>query len=157
MSAQFPDQVWDGTSEDRDDVTVFSAPDGSDWNQIVAELQAAQEYVLVPDVSTISLSNSWTNKASCAPASYRKNGNTVRLNGAIAPGTTTAGTTIFTLPDGYRPTDTITLTVCPNGSDSLGTSDFPRVTILPTGVVGVYGVTGVQSVDLASVQFQTDQ
>jgi hypothetical protein len=157
VTAQFPNQTWDGTSPGRATSTEYAAPDGNDWNQIVAELQASQNFITAPAATTIALSNSWTNKANCAPPSYRKRGKTVILNGAIVPGTVTGGTKLFTLPAGYVPTDTITIAVVPNGSDTCASTDQPRVTILPTGDVDVYGVTGCQSLDLAGVRFETDQ
>lgn len=51
-------------------------------------------------------SNSWTNysDANYGPSFYRKTGNgEVMMKGLVSSGTVTAGTTMFTLPAGYRP------------------------------------------------------
>jgi hypothetical protein len=157
MTVQFPNNVWDGTTPSRSVANEYAAPDPKDWNQIVAELQAAQTFTLPPSATTITLNNSWTNKASFAPASYRKIGTEVKLNGSVVPGTLTNGTSILTLPIGFVPADSITLTVCPSGSDTLGTSDFPRVVVTPAGDVKIFGAAGCQSIDLANVHFHTDQ
>jgi len=49
--------------------------------------------------------NNWTNynTATHASAAFYKQMNRVEISGFIAGGTTTSGTTIFTLPIGYRP------------------------------------------------------
>lgn len=55
---------------------------------------------------TLTLGASWTNQGGSptyGPAACRKFGSHVMLRGLIVPGTQTDGTTICTLPSGYRP------------------------------------------------------
>jgi hypothetical protein len=67
-----------------------------------------------PPWSSATLQNGWANfGGSEANAGYTKVGSTVRLRGIIKNGTTTAGTTLFTLPSGYRPaTSQYAVTLC---------------------------------------------
>ncbi len=44
--AEFPLKVWDGRTNARPDLTVVQPPTHGDWLAMVAELQAAQEYIL---------------------------------------------------------------------------------------------------------------
>lgn len=44
--ANFPAKVWDGRTNARPDLTVVQPPTHGDWLAMVAELQAAQEYLL---------------------------------------------------------------------------------------------------------------
>ncbi len=44
--AVFPLKVWDGRTNARPDLTVVQPPTHGDWLAMVAELQAAQEYIL---------------------------------------------------------------------------------------------------------------
>ena len=53
---------------------------------------------------TISLQNSWvTNSTEDTPTYYKDLSGNVVIEGAIKNGTATAGTLLFTLPDGFRP------------------------------------------------------
>lgn len=52
---------------------------------------------------TYLLQNGWTQYASWEPMAYRKKDGIVRLKGLLAPGTTTVGTILLTMPAGYRP------------------------------------------------------
>lgn len=64
-----------------------------------------------------TLQNSWVNfdATHFSPAGYRKDGNGfVHLRGLIKSGVTTVGTTLFTLPTGYRPELTVIHAVASN-------------------------------------------
>jgi hypothetical protein len=59
---------------------------------------------VIPTWVAATLQNSWINFGGAeSNAGYTKVGSTVRLRGIIKNGTVTAGTTLFTLPSGYRP------------------------------------------------------
>jgi len=77
----------------------------------MATQQIQSDQILAPNSTWVAptLLNSWTNFGTgFAAAGYRKliSGEVI-LKGVIAPGTTTAGTVLFTLPAGYRPADTL--------------------------------------------------
>jgi hypothetical protein len=82
----------------------------------------------------LTLQNSWLNYgASYGKARYRTNNNgEVEIKGSIKSGTTTVGTTIATLPSGYRPPSDMTFVVV----SSTGASDvLSRVTIRTNGII----------------------
>lgn len=67
-----------------------------------------------------TLLNSWVNFGSTFDtAAYRKIGEVVYVRGLIKSGTTTSGTTIFTLPSGYRPSATRKAIVIVSGGSSV--------------------------------------
>lgn len=81
---------------------------GAQLNQLstaVDTLVTQVALLTAPSWSTITLSASWTNRATYAVASYRKilGGAAMHIVLNITGGTTTNGTTIFTLPVGSRP------------------------------------------------------
>lgn len=68
--------------------------------------------LLPPTWTSITLLASWANRAGYAAAGYRKLHNGAILEIVLnlgGPGTQTSGTTIFTLPAGYRPINTVQL------------------------------------------------
>lgn len=46
MTAQFPDQVWDGLTPSRERTDELQNPDTGDWAQLVDEIKATQQKVL---------------------------------------------------------------------------------------------------------------
>lgn len=59
-------------------------------------------------VKTVTLQNSWVENASGqSPTFYKDLSGVVHINGSIKSGTAVFGTTLFTLPAGFRPADTI--------------------------------------------------
>lgn len=83
--------------------------------------------------TTATLGNSWAafGGAFATPA-YRKFCGTVYLQGLMASGTT--GTTVFTLPAGYRPLHELVFIAA---SGTGGTTGGARIEILASGVVQV--------------------
>jgi hypothetical protein len=154
-NASYPSAPWDGTSKTRttDDVNLASqSPDGQDWDQLTAEVIAAQEQIdanLATGTWTRvgALTGSWT-----GTVQYLKNPNgDVSLRGVGTAGTLTGGTTVFTIPSGARPAQAITVPVCP---DSGGTGDANmRVKIGTDGTVKVYGLSATTTIDFGSVHF----
>ena len=64
----------------------------------------------VGDVGEPAFQNSWVNRGGTTrPARFRLDGDVVRLEGAVSTGTN--GTTIFTLPAGYRPTAEVVIPI----------------------------------------------
>jgi hypothetical protein len=105
--------------------------------------------------NTAALENLWFHPGGYE-TKFRKNDmNMVTLRGCAQGGYTTAGTTLFTLPVGYRPPQTFTketLTVDSNGI-ALGVSG---VTVLPDGRVQFYGGTNPNRIYLDGISFYTD-
>lgn len=86
------------------------------WS-LIRQLQGA---AAVPAVTLVSsFSNSWVNFDSPRPAAYYRIGGRVYLQGIIKDGT--MNTTAFTLPSGYRPSQTgdLLLPVVSNGAFGL--------------------------------------
>lgn len=89
-----------------------------------------------------SLLNSWTNVGGAQPAQYRVDcTGRVLLRGLIAPGTTTNGTTLFTLPSNARPT-------YPQSSITYGdnTVGFERLQFNANGDVKINGSSAPSTV-----------
>lgn len=75
--------------------------------------------------TALTLQNGWVNYGGgWATAAYRKAAGIVYVRGLIRDGSTPAGTTITTLPVGYRPADTL-MAFVNNGPGSLiGRNDY---------------------------------
>lgn len=99
---------------------------------------------------SLSLNNSWTAFGSGyqAPIFMKKVDGMVQMAGLIAPGTTTGGTTVATLPTGYIPSsDHIFRT-------SAGASATADVYVRSTGAVQIQNPTGtIQWVSLSGIRF----
>jgi hypothetical protein len=89
--------------------------------------------------TALSLSNSWTNGAGYRAASYALSPfNILRLSGGIQGGTLTDGTTVFTMPVGFRPPNAVQFPIAYGASPyTLGT-----LSIATTGVATVNGISG---------------
>lgn len=53
-TANYPTDVWDGSSDGRDDLVKDQGPDWQDWNQVVAEVAAVQTELDVVKADKIS-------------------------------------------------------------------------------------------------------
>lgn len=85
---------------------AFERLNATEYNNLIA--------LLTPlPWQTITLSGGWTNRAGYTPASYRKlfSGSNLQIVLNLTAGTTTNGTTIFTLPAGYRPTSIVQMPI----------------------------------------------
>lgn len=95
----------------------------------------------------LSLQNSWTNRGgSDVTAQYRKvvsPPNTVEIIGYIASGTVTDGTTLFTLPTGYRPAHNC---VFPVYSPNVVAGRTALLTVQPSGACTITFLSGATSV-----------
>jgi hypothetical protein len=99
------------------------------------------------------LLNSWANynAPTWEPAGYRKIGDVVYLRGMLKPGTATTGTTILTLPAGYRPGG--------NQHISVPTSVDPasRINLMANGDVLVnVAMPGATWCSIANISFPAD-
>jgi hypothetical protein len=95
----------------------------------------------------LTLSNSWV-AGSWGITFYKENG-VVRLSGRLSNGTTTAGTTVATLPAGFRPAfDIFFVVACGAGASSTGV-----VTISTAGVITIVNVANNTYLDLGSISF----
>lgn len=102
----------------------------------------------------LTYSNSWSayTAGSRPTPGVRKFGSFCQLRGHIAPGTTTDGTLVATLPAGYRPTGTLDFLVGATNIDSVC-----RVRITSSGNITVYDVSGVvDAIALNSISFYVD-
>jgi hypothetical protein len=100
-----------------------------------------------------SLQNSWTNLAGAnATAVYNKDKEGwVHLRGLIAPGTTTALTTLLTLPSGYRPPKLETFRVDSSLSGGMG------IAVDASGNVNIQSsAAGATYLSLSGIAFRTD-
>jgi hypothetical protein len=107
-----------------------------------------------------TLTNSWVNYVTGGHrvAGYRKlKDGTVELRGLVKSGTSGAGTGIFTLPVGFRPTEQeVFLQTANHPTASQG---FARVDVFPTGQVQVvgYGPSATNAfLSLAGIRFSTN-
>lgn len=94
---------------------------------------SAWTYIGAPSASIApTLLNSWVNySAAHRPAGfYKDSSGLVRIEGLIKSGTATPGTTIFTLPSGYRPSKDIYFPTASNGAHG-------EVTITSAGSVNI--------------------
>lgn len=104
---------------------------------------------------TLTLSNSWTNQGGSptyGPAACRRFGAHVMLRGLLVPGTTTDGTTMFTLPVGYRPATAMRFPVVSNGANPI-----PQLQVNTDGTVQCFGLAGnTAAITVAHISFFTD-
>ncbi len=147
--------------------TSVKAIDGAalDVDDVVAALTFGRDLLILGRIGdgttgawiAATLENSWVNYGSGkAAASYTRDPlGIVRLRGAIKNGTTTAGTTILTLPAGYRP-----------AHDKYGAAytddNSPRIwtwTVSPGGLVAINGLalSGSTFVTLDEISFRAEQ
>lgn len=99
-----------------------------------------------------SLQNGWTVNPDEGPPGYAINTQgTVKMVGALTPGTTADGTTLFTLPTGFRP---INRRIMPVVQVSGGSIIAGVVAVSTDGAVKVYGSTGCTELTL-DCQFET--
>lgn len=106
------------------DRTTGYVPTATDWNIIEDDLT-----FLYGDTGWTSVSgftNSWTSNAAPQVARYRLVGSMVTMQGSIGAGT--LNTAAFTLPAGYRPTETVVFVTDSNAA-------FGRFSITAAGVV----------------------
>lgn len=132
------------TSDPNGNLTFFTAPQGVDY---VPVGQSSASVVVPADPNdpalpftrswtATTLTSPWTNLAAYAVASYRitSDGKHVELAGHVTTGT--AGTTIFTLPVGFRP---ITQKELPGTNNASGYSQY--VVVTTAGVVQAGALT----------------
>lgn len=103
----------------------------------------------IPDFYPCQLVNGWTNYGDVfAPAGFTKtSAGLVKMKGLIRSGNTAAGTTVCTLPPGFRPADTLVFSVSNANEQS-------RVDVYPDGrVVVLTNHTSAAWLSLDEIQF----
>ncbi len=102
--------------------------------------------------TTMTLANSWVvySGSYSTPQYTKQSDNVVQLKGLIRAGTTTSGTTLTTLPAGYRPKERILYTTATFGT-------YMRLDILPTGVVSIQSTANSGWISLDNVTFIAEQ
>lgn len=85
----------------------------ADITEAVNALKVSTDALAPGPWNTITLLAGWTNRAGYAVASYRKifDGTALHVVINLSAGTQTNGTTIFTLPTGFRPLSTVQMTI----------------------------------------------
>lgn len=97
-----------------------------------------------------SFQNGWGNLGGAyQTVAYRKVGGVVYLRGLAAGGTTTDGTSVFTLPTGFRPSATEAFPIANAASPTNDT----RIEITAAGAVTVYGPVNNSYVGLSGINF----
>lgn len=109
-----------------------------------------------PAWTALTLSNSWVNVAGRRPAGYRKILDLVQVEAQITTGTATDGTTLFTLPAGFRPAFDLVVPVSAAPNTALSTTvAVPRISIsASTGVVACLNCTNSPGINF-SIMFAT--
>jgi hypothetical protein len=105
----------------------------------------------------LTLQNGWLAYGSGFPTpAYRKEGDRVWLRGLIYAGTTTDGTTLFTLPSGYLPAYIVNMIVYANTSGG-GGSTITYTALVPqtSGAVQIYHGSGIYYIGLDQVSIST--
>lgn len=90
-----------------------------------------------------TLLNSWVNYGSSnVDAAYRKVNDQVQIRGVVKNGVTTSGTSILTLPAGYRPLQQIVVPTI-DGNNALGRFDITTAgaVIIQVGANNAFGIT----------------
>jgi hypothetical protein len=103
--------------------------------------------------TTPILLSSWANynAPTWEPAGYRKIGSVVYLRGMLKPGATTVGSTLFTLPTGYRPGGNQVISV-PTSADPAS-----RINLMTNGDVLVnVAMTGATWCSIANISYPAD-
>jgi hypothetical protein len=106
-----------------------------------------------PDTGWITptLLNSWVAYGSAwSTPAYRKIGNVVYIKGLIKGGTITTGTTLFTLPVGYRPLQDMHIRTVSAGL-------FAYIQIYANGDVKTAGTTSATYLSIDAISFPADQ
>lgn len=93
--------------------------------------------------------NSWVNRASARTARFRLEGDKVRVEGSVSTGTN--GTTIFTLPTGYRPTALVVIPIRLND----GGTEFVAYLLIDTAGAVSANATGTSG-GITAVDFFVD-
>jgi len=102
----------------------------------------------------LPLANGWTNYgAGYAPAQYvRLPSGLVVVQGLIAPGTLTDGTTVATLPASYRPAASLEFLT----KTSTTTQSFTVFDVLTSGALNIYHAAGAVNVALFGISFPAE-
>lgn len=129
-------------------------PGNQGWGQALTDyliaLGSAQAALKLREWVAPTLLNSWVNYGGVyqTPGYYKDPLGMVHLRGLVKDGTTTAGTTLFTLPVGFRP---LAQTVCITLTNSvLGTMNIET-----DGDVNVGGGTSSAWFSLENITFDT--
>jgi hypothetical protein len=144
--------IWVDVTNDKAYMCLDSTVGAAVWNIITADLSA---YALKQQENWIAptLQNSWINWGSgLEDAGYMKDRfGFVHLKGVIKSGVITSGTTIFTLPEGYRP-GAINLFIVAS-RDGSSNEIMGRINIADTGVVSIYA-GGNAHLQLSGITFK---
>jgi hypothetical protein len=121
-------------------------------SKLISWVHRLYDWVVGTKWYTPTLLNSWVDLGGeYQGARYRKVGGIVELQGLIKDGTTTNGTTLFTLPQGYRPTKRLIFISVQYQADPYD------VLIYPDGSVIINYVTTSVWLSLSGIFFKAEQ
>lgn len=138
-----------GGGSDQDTIIQRSAAQVILIDNLIANTAAVGNAPVAETWHAMTLQNSWVNQGGTrVTAQYRRvpsPAKSIELVGAIKNGTITDGTTIATLPAGYRPASTITNVVYCTGTVAGGQS--PAFNVDSTGAITCFGLNGATGVN----------
>jgi len=91
----------------------------------------------------LDVTGAWTNAGAGPPLQYRYTAdNGVWIVANLVPGTRADGTTLFTLPAGYRPQGQVCIAIGQQGSSQVFSGAVPSafLAVNPSGVCSIFGV-----------------
>jgi hypothetical protein len=148
VSSQLNGGAWSNTTTLSNTTTIYSVT--ASRNDMVAlrvtavnvsgESPYGTATATLPPWTEVTPSNGWSHYSVpfATPAYTKTTDGVVVLKGLIKSGSTSSGTTIMTLPEGYRPQYRLIFIV---GSYSGGNSGIGRIDVLPSGSVSFIGGT----------------
>lgn len=140
-------------------VPVAAPEDGSEGAVVMlVPIGMAQDPATASDIPfgvpetwhDVTFANGWTNAGGTANVQCRLDvGGMVIMRGRCKPGTTTDGTTIFTLPAAYRPTyDAVFDVAITAAADPASPT---RIVVNPSGAVQIFGAGSALTVSLNGI------
>jgi hypothetical protein len=105
----------------------------------------------VPTSVAPTLTSGWVHSATYAPARYYKHQGLVHLEGVVADGTDGSAATIFTLPAGYRPANSIRF-----NPESPGTTNS-LIIVQANGRVIPWIISNTAALSLSGIYFRAEQ
>ena len=150
--------IWPGTQlapvmpqGANESLTLLVVDDGTNFfANPLGVISEVDDWHAVGGAGEPAFQNGWGNLAGFQPMEFKLTPfNEVKMRGFIQAGTTTNGTTLWTMPVGYRPINTIRLPTLP------GTvSGYPQ--ILSTGIVQIAGGSAAASISFGEMTFSLD-
>lgn len=136
--------------------TAISGLTGTDVQSLLESLNTLKANKQQPSWTNITLQNGWKEESSTkTPKYYKDDLGIVRFTGSIYSGTTTNGTVLFTLPEGFRPSTNFAVTTMTWSN----TSDYASILldIWSNGNVAISFINSKQVINLSDISFRAEQ